>query len=697
MKPLLIGLVVLTAVAAYAQEPGAAPPAAATPSAEVSLASMEAAQTPPLLDLGTASALAGELSGETAKRNLEAIAREHRMRVSRGYRAAADFIVAQLRGYGLSDARVEEFPADGTQWYGTQRARPAWDVEFAELWEVRREGGTFADVRRLASYDAMPLVLAQDSASGQVTTELVDVGSGTTAAAYDGKDVRGKLVLVSAQPEAVAPLAVAQHGAAGIVSYAQNQRTAWWGEDDRLIRWGHFDTFAPHTSFAFMVSLAQARAFQQRLATGETILLRADVRANQHPGAYSIVTATIPGTTRASEEIVFSCHLDHPRPGANDNASGCAAILDVARTYAKLIAEKRLPRPARTLRFVWPPEIEGTITYLAARPEVAARIKAAIHLDMVGGGPETKAVFHVTRGPASLPSFVNDVAAGVASFVNEQTGAFAATGQAAFPLNAPEGGKEPLDAVLEDFTSGSDYQVYTEGSFQIPAVYLNDWPDRYIHTNFDTPANIDPTKLLRAGFIAAATGWILANLEAADATAVLDVVRPQSLERLAALMRRRQGAAEPDTLTRFHLSHERALLESLTRFHPLAPEIRKDIDGWMARLETVAGGATAPVTPTGDGATVFSRAPEPRGPMSAFGYDYFEDKWGDRPRPKLLTARARWGDGSYAYEALNLVDGRRTAQEIRDALSAIYGPVPLEDVLEYLRALRAIGVLATGD
>jgi aminopeptidase YwaD len=652
------------------------------------------AQAPPLVSREVASALSAELSGEGAKRNLEAISRQHRMRGSREFRRAADFIVEQLKSYGLTDARVEEFPADGTQWYGTQRARPAWDPEFAELWEVRREGSSVVSVRRLASYDAMPLTLAQDSASGQVTAELVDVGQGTSAADYDGKNVRGKLVLVAAQPEAVAPLAVAQHGAAGIISYAQNQRTAWWGDDDRLVRWGHLETFAPHKSFGFMVSLGQARALQQRLRAGEAVLLRAEVKAGQRPGTYSIVTATIAGTTKADEEIVFSCHLDHPRPGANDNASGCVTILEVARTYAKLIAEKRLPRPARTLRFIWPPEIEGTITYLGARPEIAARMKAAIHLDMVGGGPETKAVFHVTRGPASLPSFVNDVAAAIGTFVNEQTGEFAARGQAAFPLNAPEGGKEPLAAALVDFTSGSDHQVYSEGSFRIPSVYLNDWPDRYIHTNFDTPANIDTTKLLRAGFITAATGWVLAKLDAKDAMPILDVVRPLSLERMAASLRRRQGAAEAETLVRFQLWHERTLLESLSRFFPLAPDVQKEIDGWIGRLQNVAGNTQAvAATPSGEGATVFTRAPEPKGPMSGFGYEYFQDKWGNKPAPRLLSARPQWGDGGYAYEALNLVDGRRTAQEIRDALSAIYGPVPLADVVEYLRALQTIGIL----
>src|SRR5258708_21573069 len=58
------------------------------------------------------------------------------------------------------------------------------------------------------------------------------------------------------------------------------------------------------------------------------------------------------------------CQLDHQRPGANDNASGCVTILEVARTLQKLIAEGKLTRPARTIRFIFPPEIEGTLALL---------------------------------------------------------------------------------------------------------------------------------------------------------------------------------------------------------------------------------------------------------------------------------------------------------------------------------------------
>ena len=661
-------------------------------------AAAASAQPPPLLEEAEARALASELSGETAKRNLEQVARYHRIRGSRQFRLAADFVVQQLREYGLQDAKVEELAADGTQWYGTQRARPAWDAEFAELWEMRQVGKQILPVARLASFDAMPVTLAQDSESGEVTASLVDVGQGTDPADYSGKDVRGKLVLVAAQPEAVAELAIAQHGAAGIVSYARNQRTAWWGDDDSLIRWGHLETFAPHKTFAFMVSPREARRFQRRLADGDSILLRASVKAGQHPGAYSIVTATIPGADprRGREEIVFSCHLDHQRPGANDNASGCMTILEVARTYAKLIAERRLPRPARTLRFIWPPEIEGTTAYLNARPEVAGRIKAAIHLDMVGGGPTTKAVFHVTRGPASLPSIVNDVAAAIGAFVNEQTMAFAASGAAEYPLNAPEGGKGPLQAALVDFTSGSDHQVYTEGSFRIPTVYLNDWPDRYIHTNMDTPAMIDPTKLLRAGFIAAATGWVLANLDASDATALLQVARAQALERTAVLARRLASSDTGANLARFHLWYERSLIDSMSRFFQIPARTTTEADQFLTQLEAMSGPMrTASAQPSGEAAVVFSRRPEPKGPMSVFGYDYFTDKYGAARAAKLTinSARGQWGDGGYAYEVLNLVDGRRSVQEITDMVSAIYGPIPLGTVLEYLRALEEIRVL----
>jgi len=127
------------------------------------------AQKPPLLPEKDVAALAQELSGETAKRNLEGITRFHRQRGSQGFHSAAELVAERARAYGLSDVAILQFPADGKIYYGTQRSRPPWDVEFAELWEVK--GGAAAI--KMASYDAEPVVLAEDSESADVATSAL--------------------------------------------------------------------------------------------------------------------------------------------------------------------------------------------------------------------------------------------------------------------------------------------------------------------------------------------------------------------------------------------------------------------------------------------------------------------------------------------------------------------------------------------
>ena len=640
------------------------------------------AHAPPLLPEKEVAAIANELSGETAKRNLEGLARFHRQRGSQGFHAAAELVAASARAYGLSNVEILQFPADGKIFYGTQLSRPAWDAEegeLSEVTEVKSPGNRSPADRyvenRIASYAAEPIVLAEDSESGEATANLVDVGDGSKDSDYVGKDVGGKFVLVATVASEAQDIAIGKYHAAGIISYAQNQSTAWSGDNDNLIRWGHLETFSPNKTFAFMVSLRTARAMQDRLRRGENIRLHARVKAGQHPAFYEVVTAIIEGSdpNLKDTEIAFSCHLDHQRPGANDNASGCVTILEAARTLQKLIATGALPRPARTIRFIWPPEMEGTISLLNAKPEFARRIKVAIHMDMVGGGLDTKSVFHVTRGPLSLPSFVHDVAWAFADWINTESYEFAATGAAQYPLTAPEGGKEPLRAEYSPFELGSDHQVYQDSSFGIPSIYLNDWPDRYIHTNFDTAANIDPTKLKRAALIGAASAYFLANFSPHDVAAATRAVQMGKLLRSVTALRRGTPAAPVD-------EYERKVIDSLNAFDSGSP--------------TKANGESKA---RADGTPVFRRRAQPRGPFSMFGYDYFEvhAKAAGVATPKLLSYSGEWGgqEPGYAYEALNFADGRHSARQITDELSAEYGPIPTELVIEYLQALKSIGVV----
>jgi hypothetical protein len=650
-------------------------------------ASAASAQTapPPLLPRAQAEAVGAELSGSGALRTVRTLSQFHRMRGSDGFRAAAETIRDRLRDYGLEGVEIISLPADGRIYYGTQRSRPGWNARFAELWEGRE---------RIASWADQPISLAQDSVSGRADADLVDIGAGTSEADYQGKDVRGRLVLTSSQPGAVQELAVGRFGAAGIVSWAQNQRTGWWGEDRSLIRWGHLDTFAAHPAFAFMVSPARANAWQDRLRRGETVHLRAVVDAGQSPSAYLIPTAIIPGRDRA-HEIVFSCHLDHPSPGANDNASGCAGELEIARALSSLIRSGALPRPERTIRFLWPAEMEGTIALLNARPEFARRALATIHLDMIGGNSEiTKSILRVHGSPPSLPSFVSDVGFAFGSYVNAQSMAYADTGHADMPLIDPQGDRRALQAEIGGFNEGSDHQVWAEGSWRVPVIYIADWPDRYIHTQRDLPDNLDPTKMRRAMFIAGASGFYLARMSSGDFGPMWAATTSSALERAAATGRlvadrRATGASDDEIfqLWRHYRTSEEAVVDSFGLFGTVPPAMREEARRLFSALLQVQ----IPARPSGP---VYRRVRN-EGPMDGFGYSWFDDHLAQAhlPRPRLLAREPDAEGAPFGYEALNLVDGRRSVGEIRDELAATVGAAPVEEVAEYLDTLARLGVI----
>jgi hypothetical protein len=300
----------------------------------------------------------------------------------------------------------------------------------------------------------------------------------------------------------------------------------------------------------------------------------------------------------------------------------------------------------------------------------------------------------------SLPSFVHDVAWAFAEFVNEESYKFAATGKADYPFVAPEGGKEPLRAEYSPYTMGSDHDVYQDSSFGIPVIYLNDWPDRYIHTNFDTAANIDSTKLKRAAFIGAASGYFLAGMGEKDVLSVSNLVQAESLRIAEQIAERRVQLSECDggELERSQLEQLQPLAESILRFAQDQQKIRWPMLSRMRdNLQRNSNGmCLKTMILVGELGKRYRRNGKLTGPLTVFGYDYFADKAkaAGVATPKLLSFEGLWGAGEeYAYEVLNFADGKRNAQEIREAVSAEYGPVPLELVVEYLRALEKMGVI----
>src|ERR1035438_2911853 len=179
----------------------------------VFLATLVASGQQPFLNAHEWTALRDEASGAAPYENLRYLTGLHRVPATPAFEQAADFVLQRAREYGLTDAHREEFPIDGTKRYGLMRSYLAWTVEEARMWEVRPEHLLLGD------WKTDPIRLADYSHSADVEAELVDVGNGASAADYLNKDVRGKIVLADGVLARVQELAVAQHGAAGIVSH----------------------------------------------------------------------------------------------------------------------------------------------------------------------------------------------------------------------------------------------------------------------------------------------------------------------------------------------------------------------------------------------------------------------------------------------------------------------------------------------
>ena len=172
------------------------------------------------------------------------------------------------------------------------------------------------------------------------------------------------------------------------------------------------------------------------------------------------------------------------------------------------------------------------------------------------------------------------------------------------------------------YSMGSDHDVYQDSSFKIPAIYLNDWPDRYIHTNFDTAANIDPTKLKRTAFIGAASGYYLAMLAGHGGVELYSVMNASRSARMtAALFRSNQlSGDEKTTFMRNQTSYDGDIQRALHLFLG-PPEV-----GFEVPNDHRVAYADEPKA-TGDGLLIFSRQSQPKGPLAVFCCNNFMDSW----------------------------------------------------------------------
>lgn len=622
-------------------------------------------------------AIRREVDGVATLETVRALSRFHRVHGSPGFAAAAEHVRKAAEAAGLRDATIERFPADGAVRYAHFRSYLGWTAEEGVLEEVAPR------TRTIARFPDLPVALADYSQDADVTAALVDVGAGRTAADYEGKDVKGKVVLASGPLPLVHRLAVEERGALGFVSDFPNQTTAWSGDDRDLVRWGHLSPYQTKNTFAFMVSKRQSAEMRSRVAAGEVIQVRARVKARMVPATYDVVSAVLPGTDPSAGEVLLTAHLCHQSAGANDNASGSAAILEVGRALQAAVAAGRLPRPRLSIRFLWAPEIAGSQAWAVRHSDLVRRTVAGIHMDMVGGLPGTiRGTFHLSRSAASRPHVVNEIARAWFDHVVAASAAHAERGgDAEAGLVWRPGSREAFAGDLRGIELGSDHQVFQDSSHGVPMVYFHDWPDVTIHTHRDQPENLDATKLGRVAYMGAGIAWTLAALPAGEAPRLRAYARA-SLEELSARAGLR-AALVTDAWDAAVVRREASAVHVET--------MRSLGTLWPGDPEPSASPSRGAPAPAGRDARVPVRSPEVKGPLDVYYYDHIEATLGALPEEPAL-AREKNGD-VLAYEALNLVDGRRTVAEIRDVLTGRYAPVPVAAVSGWLDLLARAGVL----
>jgi hypothetical protein len=684
------------------------------------------AQESPFVSHYTFQLLNGEISGDAAFETIRHFTQFHRPGNSPGFTAAADFIYERALEFGFEDVVRLKQP----------QGAPAWHATEGEIWI------TSPVLMKLADVTDVQLMLADNSHSLEVETELVDVRAGVSDVDYSGKDVRGKVVFASGDPGTVVRQAVFQRGAVGVVTTALRSTSQPWDHPDQ-IPWQRVPATAPAGTDAgawagFVLSARRGDEIRT-LLSGEAlppevaftgaepsgpvrVRIKVDAQFDASDLDTEFIEARIHGSDPTLPAIVFTCHIQEEKFSANDDASGCASVLEIGRGLRHLMDTGMLERPRRTLRFWFANEISGPYWYFRTHPEERDAIMVNLHQDMVGALQTAGSrVQHIIRSPHHQASYLSDVVQSVAEAVIQGNSGYLAALQAGnpYPFSRPVlsrlGTRDGYRAEIVPNFNNSDHMVFNDGIIGIPAVGFINWPDDFIHSSDDDLWQIDQTQLKRNAFIIAASALYLANAGPEEIPLLLAEVEGRGTERLGkdfgVALAHISSAPPPERSEAFKTAtyileaggmREGRALSSLHDFSEDDPEGARLVREARERAESVAPALIARLgfnyrslfgeDPPVLGLSAAEEAAAARVPVNIDDVGLYLDR---RPRPDTglhsLMSFSVWGhvDGAASY--LDIY--KQVMAEARVHGAWYYGTVTLSQVVNTLDAGVEAGIL----
>ncbi|MEL6260672.1 MAG: M28 family peptidase [Cyanobacteria bacterium J06626_6] len=212
------------------------------------------------------------------------------------------------------------------------------------------------------------------------------------------------------------------------------------------------------------------------------------------------IIATLPGSDPTAGSILLGAHYDahETSPGADDNASAIAALLETARLLSSLPPEQAFPTTLKLLFFDQEERqpdgsgLLGSLAYTLNNKNLDS-IKGAVILDMIGFACRTAGCQQYPQGIPlqNLPDTGEFLAVLGLSDHPELIGAFAGSAQniwpAVYSLPLPKATLNIFPDLLR-----SDHAPFWEKD--VPAVFVTDtanFRNPNYHTQQDLPATLD--------------------------------------------------------------------------------------------------------------------------------------------------------------------------------------------------------------
>lgn len=501
--------------------------------------------------------------------------------------------------------------------------------------------------RRIVDYAANPWQLVQWSGgtpAGGLDCELVVIDAWDELDRLPPLALRGKMVLTRLPTYHTGHRWYAR-GAAGVIADGPvdgcPEATPW-----AKFGWGGLPV---GESAARLVGCALSQRDGEALralAARGPVTLHVEVDVRPSVGTHDVISGIVPGAGDPQDEVWAIAHT--AEPGAADNAAGVAACLEAAAVLESLIAAGALPRPKRTIRFVFGYECFGFFHYLAHHRRFQPPL-AGLCVDTLGIAPD-----HCDgklRWHATVP--------GSAGFVN-------ALGEV-MVLAALAGRETGYRYEAAPFVSTDDTLI-GDPRYGFPCPFITNHPYRGYHSSADTPEILSPAGL--AACTAAVAGYLyyladagspeVRELAAWHTGQLLDAAREaDSSARRACL--RAEGGASLRRLSRWLWGGDRA-------------EELGHLDDCRRRVDAAC---PAPTDAPAEGEGMIPRRTRPL-------------TWtAENMRPEAATRLHATGLPAWA---LYRADGERSPDTIAELLSAGLGcEVAPVDVAGYFQTLAELG------